>query len=197
MLHTRALRASGAAALSASLLTAAALVIAAPASAADSLSITAPAAASTVSGELRIEGLVDGEGTTDLTLSLAPQALGECGAPVASVDSSVTAGEPFAALIDTTRVADGAYCIIAVAAGGALSEVRGDIVIANELVAGTEFQLPTLALPGEDGVVEVAASAVPSDAGPLLAGLVFGLAGVAAALVAVFGVMHDRRPARR
>lgn len=31
----------------------------------------------------------------------------------------------------------------------------------------------------------------------LLAGLVFGLAGVAAALVAVLGVMHDRRPARR
>lgn len=202
MLRTRALRASLSAALSAALLTGAALLAAAPASAAESLSLTAPAAESTVAGEVRIEGLVAGEGAIDLTLSLAPQSLGECGAPVASVESQVVGGEPFAALIDTARVADGTYCIVAVADGGALSEVRGDIAIANENAAGSGVQLPTLALPGEgegegEGVDGAgAASTVPADAGPLLAGIVFGLAGIAAVLVAVFGVLHDRRPAR-
>ncbi|WP_168916518.1 hypothetical protein [Microcella flavibacter] len=200
MLRTRALRGSLSAALSAALLTGAALLAAAPASAAESLSLTAPAADSTVAGEVRIEGLVAGEGAIDLTLSLAPQSLGECGAPVASVESQVVGGEPFAALIDTARVADGTYCIVAVADGGALSEVRGDIAIANERAAGSGVQLPTLALPGEAGGVaggvDGGASTVPADAGPLLAGLVFGLAGIAAVLVAVFGVLHDRRPAR-
>lgn len=198
MLRTRALRASLSAALSAALLTGAALLAAAPASAAESLSLTAPAAESTVAGEVRIEGLVAGEGAIDLTLSLAPQSLGECGAPVASIESQVVGGEPFAALIDTARVADGTYCIVAVADGGALSEVRGDIAIANENAAGSGVQLPTLALPGEGEGVDGAgaASTVPADAGPLLAGIVFGLAGIAAVLVAVFGVLHDRRPAR-
>ncbi len=192
MLHTRALPAV----LSALLLSGAALLFATPASAADSLTLTAPAASSTVSGELRIEGVVDGEGMTDLTLSLAPQSLGECGAPVASTETEVAGGEPFAAVIDTARVADGAYCVVAVADGGALSEVRGDIVVANELVAGSDFQLPTLALPEEGGVVAVATTTVPADAGPLLAALVFGLAGLAAAAVAVFGLLYGRRPAR-
>lgn len=199
MLHTRALRASLSAALSAALLTGAALLAATPASAAESLSLTAPAADSTVAGEVRIEGFVASEGSIDLTLSLAPQSLGECGAPVASVQSQVVGGEPFAALIDTARVADGTYCIVAVADGGALSEVRGDIAIANERAAGSGVQLPTFALPGEGGGGvdgAGAASTVPADAGPLLAGLVFGLAGIAAVLVAVFGVLHDRRPAR-
>jgi len=193
MLDTRVLSAS----LAAVVLTGAALIIAAPATAAESLTITAPAASSTVSGELRIEGRLGGEGMTDLSLSLAPQSLGECGAPVATTESEVPVGVDFAALIDTTRVANGVYCIIAVAERGSLSDVQGDILVANDFVSGGDFQLPTLVLPEDGEVAQGANPAVPLEVGPVLALFVFGLAGIAAAAAGIVGFRYGRRPSRR
>ena len=57
------------------------LLLASPALAADALRITSPVAGSSVSGPLTVEGEVAASRPLDVDLSLAPQVLGDCGAP--------------------------------------------------------------------------------------------------------------------
>ncbi len=172
------------------------LVLAAsPVLAANSLRITTPLAGSIVSGELYVAGSIAGDGEHELTLALSPQKLGECGPAVAQTTTTASAVDGFEALVDTTVVADGTYCIVAVADRGRLSDVQSDITVSNAILRGG-MQLPTLSLPEPtDGPAAIDA-AVPADLGPFLAAIAFGLAGLLGLGVVVFGIVSSRRSVR-
>lgn len=170
--------------------------MATPVLAADSLRITTPLAGSIVAGDLYIEGSIAGHGDIDLTLTLAPQSFGECGLAVAQITIEVSAAEGFAAIVDTTAVADGVYCIVAVADRGRLSDVQADITVSNALSGDDGLQLPTLPLPEPTDGVSAVDAAVPVGSGTLLAAVAFGLAGLLALGVAVFGILVSRTPDR-
>lgn len=191
MLHSHALRLG---LLSAVLSTGLALV-ASPVIAADALRITTPVAGTVVSGELYIAGTIAGDGEHELTLQLAPQQLGECGTAVASTTTTVSAGTRFNALVDTLSVADGTYCLVAVADRGRLSDVQADIRIDNAILRGF-IQLPTESLPEPTDGASAIEAAVPAESGPVIAIAAFGLAGLLAVSVAVYGIVSGRRMMR-
>lgn len=116
----------------------------------DSLRITSPTQGETVAGDLRVEGIVGGAGDVDVTLSLAPQVLGDCRPSVLDRVVTVSAGEPFAVSIVTAGLDEGTYCVVAVADEGRLSAAVGDVTIEPGLSELDGFQLPTLPLDGGD-----------------------------------------------
>lgn len=189
MLRTHALTLTLAtAALSTGLL----LVASSPGLAADALRITTPLAGSVVSGELYVAGTIAGDGDHELTLQLSPQKLGECGAPVAETTTTVNAEAGFTALVDTMAVADGTYCLVAVADRGRMSDVQGDITIDNAILRGF-IDLPTLAEPAPTDGASAIEAAVPAQSGPAIATAAFAAAGVIAVGVAVFGIVSSRK----
>jgi len=173
----------------------------------ESLSISTPLAGSTVSGELFVEGTIDGNAPLELTVGLAPQALGECGSMLAENRLVSTTGD-FAATFVTTTVPDGTYCLVAVANAGSLSTVVADITVANTAKANESLeglQLPTLPLPTPPFDQGEASSVPPTPTptsvpGPLgdtsvLAPAALGAAAVVSMLVVVVGVWARRRSA--
>ncbi|GAA1696681.1 hypothetical protein GCM10009792_15850 [Microcella alkalica] len=191
MLRTHALRLGlVTAALSTSL-----VLVASPGVAADALRITTPVAGTVVSGELYIAGTIAGDGEHELTIQLAPQQLGECGTAVASTSTTVTASRGFSALVDTLTVADGTYCLVAIADRGRLSDVQADIRIDNAILRGF-IQLPTESLPDPTDGASAIEAAVPAESGPFIAVVAFALAGILAVGVAVYGIASGRRPMR-
>lgn len=192
MLHTHALRLG---LVTAALSTSLVLVASPGIAAADALRITTPVSGTVVSGELYIAGTIAGDGEHDLTLELAPQQLGECGTAVASTTTTVSAGEGFSALVDTLTVADGTYCLVAVADRGRLSDVQADIRIDNEILRGY-VQLPTESLPEPTDGASAIEAAVPAESGPIIAIAAFALAGLLAVAVAVYGIVSGRRTMR-
>lgn len=171
------------------------VLVSSPVFAANSLRITTPLAGSVVSGELYVAGSIAGDGRHELTLALAPQKLGECGTAVAQITTTVNAADGFAAIVDTMAVADGTYCIIAVADRGRLSDVQSDITVSNVFLRG-DIQLPTLPLSEPtDGPAAIDA-AMPAALGPALAAIAFGLAGLLGLGVVVFGIASSRKSMR-
>ena len=178
------------------------LLVASPALAADALRITSPIAGSTVSGALVVEGSVAGDGAVDIELGLAPQVLGDCGNPAASVRVDDVVGS-FSASIPTDGLADGAYCVYAVGDSGRLSSVVADVTLNNAITAGESidgFQLSTEAL-GAGGDAGHAASAAPLAAPtalgelPVLGAAVLALTVALAAVVLGTGLWARRRTA--
>lgn len=188
MLHTHAITLS----LATAALSTALVLVASPGVAADALRITTPLAGTVVSGELYVAGTIAGQGEHELSLELSPQQFGECGAPVASTTTTVTAGEGFRALVDTMAVQDGTYCLVAVADRGRLSDVQADITVDNAILRGF-IQLPTEALPEPTDGASAIEAAVPTESGPVIATAAFGLAGLLALAVAVIGLVSSRR----
>ncbi|KQV25751.1 MULTISPECIES: hypothetical protein [unclassified Microcella] len=168
------------------------ILVASPGIAADALRITTPVSGTIVSGELYIAGTIAGDGEHELTLQLAPQQLGECGSAVASTTTTVSARDGFSALVDTLTVADGTYCLVAVADRGRLSDVQADIRIDNEILRGF-IQLPTESLPEPTDGASAIEAAVPAESGPVIAVAAFALAGILALGVAVYGIASGRR----
>lgn len=126
------------------------LLVASPAAAADALRITSPVAGSAVAGALVVEGAVVGDRGIDVDLALAPQVLGDCGVPVATVRLVDVTGS-FAASIPIADLSDGVYCVIAVGDAGRLSSVVGDVTLRTANAPGVgvgDVQLPTEALGG-------------------------------------------------
>lgn len=165
------------------------LLLASPALAADALRITSPVAGTTVSGPLTVEGEVAGARALDVDLSLAPQVLGDCGAPAVTSRAAEVVGG-FSVSIPTAGLADGTYCLIAVADDGRLSAVLADITINNAITAGEDvdgFQLSTEALGGASG--GTGASAAPFVASPLLGDLPIVGSAVLALTMALAGVV--------
>lgn len=191
MLHSHALRLG----LLSAVLSTSLVLVASPGIAADALRITTPVAGTVVSGELYIAGTIAGDGEHELTLQLAPQQLGECGTAVASTTTTVSAGTGFSALVDTLSVADGTYCLVAVADRGRLSDVQADIRIDNAILRGF-IQLPTESLPEPTDGASAIEAAVPAESGPVIAIAAFGLAGLLAVSVAVYGIVSGRRMMR-
>jgi len=169
-------------ALAALLLT---LVLAVPAAAAQSLRITSPLAGQTVSGELVVRGEIRASSTTEVTVSITPQTLGDCLAPVAEQQLTVEPDAPFSAHFSTLALQNGRYCVLAVADGGRLSTAVGDVAIDN----GDALQLPTFPLneEGESTAAEDAAL-VPPDELRVLGPVVLALAAALAVLVLGFGL---------
>lgn len=188
MLHTHAITLS----LATAALSTALVLVASPGVAADALRITTPLAGTVVSGELYVAGTIAGQGEHELSLELSPQQFGECGAPVASTTTTVTAGEGFRALVDTMAVQDGTYCLVAVADRGRLSDVQADITVDNAILRGF-IQLPTEALPEPTDGASAIEAAVPTESGPVIATATFGLAGLLALAVAVIGLVSSHR----
>ena len=187
MMRTRAITLT----LATTALSAGLLVVASPSVASDALRITTPVAGTIVSGDVYIAGTIDGEGEHELTLQLSPQNLGECGAPVAQLTTTVAGGAGFTALVDTMAVADGIYCLVAVADRGRMSDVQGDITIDNAILRGY-IDLPTLAEPTPTDGASAIEAAVPAESGPAIATAAFALAGVVAIVVAVIGIVWSR-----
>lgn len=188
MLHTRAITTS----LATAALSTALVLAAAPGFAADALRITTPLAGTVVSGELYVAGTIAGQGEHELTIELAPQQLGECGAAIARTTTTVNAGAGFTALVDTLTVADGTYCLVAVADRGRLSDVQADITVDNAILRGY-IDLPTQSLPEPTDGASAIEAAVPTQSGPFIAKIAFGVAGVLALAVAVYGIVVSRR----
>ncbi|MGY6497278.1 MAG: hypothetical protein ACXIUP_03520 [Microcella sp.] len=155
----------------------------------DSLRITSPTQGATVAGDLRVEGLVGGAGDVDVTLSLAPQVLGDCRPSVLDRVVTVTAGEPFAVSLVTAGLEAGTYCVVAVADDGRLSAAVGDIAIEPGLSELDGFQLPTLALDGPDARGAVTAGLEPAIIVPIALGSV---AAVSVVVLSV-GLLYRRR----
>lgn len=191
MLRPRALTLSlASAALATSL-----VLVASPVLAVTSLRITTPVEGSTVSGDLYVAGSIAGDGQHELTLALSRQTLGECGPALAQTTTSVNAADGFEALVDTTIVPDGRYCIIAVADRGRLSDVQSDITISNDILRGGR-QLPTLSQPEPTDGPGAIEAAMPASVGPLLAAVAFSLAGLFALGVVIYGISSNRRSMR-
>ncbi|GAA1731973.1 hypothetical protein [Microcella frigidaquae] len=168
------------------------------AQAADALRITAPAAGTTVSGPLAVEGAVTVDRAVEVQVGLAPQLLGECGAVV--VSRSVEGAGAFTVSIPTTEVPDGVYCLVAVADAGHLSAVLADITVNNTVTPGEEvdeLQLSTQALGGTHDADPLASTAPPAmlslgGNAPLLGAVVLALT-LALAVVALGAGLWGRR----
>ena len=144
------------------ILAVAALLVASPGFAAESLVISSKLSGTTVSGELLVEGSALGEGLELVTLALAPQSMVDCGDPIAQ-SVAETEENQFSGSIATTTVPDGSYCVIAVADEGRLSTVLGGITVANSVELGESlegFQLPTASLDGDGAGSVVGTSSV-------------------------------------
>ncbi len=153
-----------------------ALLATGPVFASDALRITTALAGTTVSGPLTVQGVAAGDRVVDVQLGLAPQVLGDCGAPL--VSSSFAAAGDFIASIPTAGVPDGTYCLVAIADGGTRSAVVADIAVTNESNLTGEldgFQLPTLT-PDNAAPSEITADVpVALDDMPLLGGAVLAI----------------------
>jgi len=172
-----------------------ALAAAAPSFAAHSMRILSPLSGEVVSGELLIEGSITTSGPTELTVGLAEQRLGECGPLVIERSTTVAASTAFSFVVPTQRFPDGVYCVIALAADGALSHVVGDVTLANGIDDFGDLQLPTL---GEDSAEAPAEQEVVEAGGPFdgisaLAPLVFAATAALGMLVLVFLSVARRR----
>ncbi|MFL0711305.1 MAG: hypothetical protein ACJLS2_00295 [Microcella pacifica] len=172
-----------------------ALAAAAPSFAADSMRILSPLSGEVVSGELLIEGSITTSAPTDLTVGLAEQRLGECGPLVIERSTTVVASTAFSFTVPTQRFSDGVYCVIALAADGALSHVVGDVTLANGIDDFGDLQLPTLgdeapAAPDGDEVVEAGG---PFEGISALAPVVFAATAALGMLVLVFLYVARRR----
>jgi len=177
-----------------------AVLVASPGFAAESLGISTPLAGETVSGELLITGSIVGSVAAgeagEVTVSLAPQTLGDCGSAV--IESPVVPlGQEFTTRLATITVPDGTYCLVAVADAGRLSTVVGDITVDNSVMEGESldgFQLPTESLGGEAGtVVTRTPNAVPFADFALLGPIVLGATATLAALVLGFALWARQR----
>jgi hypothetical protein len=178
------------------------VLMASPGFAAESLRIDTPLAGTAVGGELAVEGTVVGASAVDLVLGLAPQSLGDCGSPL--LEQRLELAEPqFSATFSTTAVPDGAYCLTAIADGGRLSTVVGDITVNNAVTAGEAtdgFQLPTESLGGSGAadatLTDVLASTpLGADIG-LLGPAVLAATAIIALVVLGFGLWARRRLVR-
>lgn len=174
------------------------LLMASPGFAAESLRIDTPLAGTAVGGDLAIEGTIVGAREVDLVLGLAPQSLGDCGSPV--IEQRLEVVEPqFSVTLSTIAVPDGAYCLIAVADGGRLSTVVGDITVNNAVTNGEStdgFQLPTESLDGgaSPSTLPAALAATPLGAGiGLLGPAVLATTAAVALVVLGFGLWARRR----
>ncbi|UTT63296.1 hypothetical protein [Microcella humidisoli] len=174
------------------------VLMASPGFAAESLRIDTPLAGTAVGGDLAIEGTIVGATEVDLVLGLAPQSLGDCGSPV--IEERLELAESrFSATLSTTAVPDGAYCLTAIADGGRLSTVVGDITVNNAVTNGEStdgFQLPTEALGGDDrpGTLPAVLAATPLEASlGLLGPAVLATTAVVALVVLGFGLWARRR----
>lgn len=170
-----------------------------PSLAADSLRITSPLSGETVVGDVRIEGIVAGSGTVDLSLAISEQRFGECGPLATERRAEIEAGTPFAVTIATTDISDGVYCVIAVADSGRLSAAVGDVTIDNGIDELDGFQLPTQTLPDSSPLpVEPTEEPVASESSTAPSGLeiivpaVFGAVAVLALLVMSMGLLYRR-----
>jgi len=155
----------------------------------DSLRITSPTQGQTVAGDVRVEGLVGGAGDVDVTLSLAPQVLGDCRASVLDRVVTVTAGEPFAVSIVTVGLEAGTYCVVAVADEGRLSAAVGDLAIEPGLSELDGFQLPTLGLDEPNALSPGSVGLDPAIIIPIALGSV---AAVSVVVLSV-GLLYRRR----
>lgn len=173
------------------------LAVATPSVAADSLRITSPLSGATVVGDVRIEGIVAGSGTVDLSLAISEQRFGECGPLATERRTEVEAGTPFAMTIATTDISDGVYCIVAVADSGRLSAAVGDVTIDNGIDELDGFQLPTLEDPSGEPVPPteepVASGSTGAPSGlEIIVPAVFGAVAVLALLVMSMGLLYRR-----
>lgn len=169
------------------------LFVVSPAAAATSLRITSPLAGTTVAGDLIVRGEIRATSPTDVTVSIAPQSLGECGIAVAEQQLTVAPDEPFSAAFSTLTVKNGQYCVLAVADGGRLSTAVGDVTIDN----GDALQLPTFALEEEsETTIAQDAALVPPGELRVLGPVVLALAAALAVLVVGFAVGARTSPAR-
>ena len=176
-----------------------ALAAAAPSFAADSMRILSPLSGTTVSGDLLIDGTITTGEPVDLTVGLAPQSLGECGSLVVERGTSVAESSTFSFTLDTQILPNGVYCVVAIADGGSLSHVVGDVTLEN----GGEFveqQLPTLSVEGAEGATDAPPGDSTTDAAgdPFadisgLAPVVFTATAALALLVLVFAYVARRR----
>ncbi|MBR22540.1 MAG: hypothetical protein RIC81_01155 [Microcella pacifica] len=174
-----------------------ALAAAAPSFAVDSMRILSPLSGEVVSGELLIEGSITTSGPTDLTVGLAEQRLGECGPFVIERSTMVAASTAFSFTVPTQRFSDGVYCVIALAADGALSHVVGDVTLVNGIDDFGDLQLPTLgdeapAAPVDDEN-EVVEAGGPFEGISTLAPVVFAATAALGMLVLVFLYVARRR----
>ncbi len=172
-----------------------ALAAAAPSFAVDSMRILSPLSGEVVSGELLIEGSITTSAPTDLTVGLAEQRLGECGPLVIERSTTVAASTAFSFTVPTQRFSDGVYCVIALAADGALSHVVGDVTLVNGIDDFGDLQLPTLGgdseeTPAEEDVVEAGG---PFEGISTLAPVVFAATVALGMLVLVFLYVARRR----
>ncbi|MER3390861.1 MAG: hypothetical protein RJQ01_12650 [Microcella sp.] len=172
-----------------------ALAAAVPSFAADSMRILSPLSGEVVSGELLIEGTITTSEATEVTVGLAEQRLGECGPLVIERTTTVAAATAFSFTVPTQRFPDGVYCVIALAAEGALSHVVGDVTLANGIDDFGDLQLPTLGgdsgqPSGEEELVEAGG---PFDGVTALAPVVFAATAALGMLVLVFLYVARRR----
>lgn len=171
-----------------------ALAAAAPSFAADSMRILSPLSGEVVSGDLLIEGTITTRDATEVTVGLAEQRLGECGPIFIERSTAVASSSAFSFTIPSDLFPDGLYCVIALAADGALSHVVGDVTFANSIEAVEDFQLPTLGLDSEEPVENAAVEAAgPFDGISALAPVVFAATAALGMLVLVFLYVARRR----
>jgi|GEM_PF-5678609 len=178
-----------------------ALAAATPSFAADSMRILSPLSGTTVSGEVLVEGTISTATSVELTVGIAEQSLGDCGPLVAERTATVAANTAFSFTMSTQLLSDGVYCFIALADGGALSHVVGDITLANGIDDFGDLQLPTLgtgdsaedSTDGDADTATVAAEEGPFAGISALAPVVFAAVAVLAMLVLVFVNVARRR----
>jgi hypothetical protein len=169
----------------------------------ESLRIATPLSGSSVSGMLLVEGSISGGSPVELTIGLAPQALGDCGSPLVETRFAGTAND-FATTLPTTAVPDGTYCLVAVADAGRLSAVVADLAVTNPLVASESLdglQLPTLSADGEASNTPVEASSGSSGSNPfgaasVLAPAALGATAAISVLVLVVSLWMRQHSAR-
>ncbi len=155
--------------------------------------ILSPLSGATVSGDVVIDGTITTTEATELTVGLAPQSLGDCGALVAERTATIEASTAFSFTVATALLPDDVYCVVALADDGALSHVVGDVTVANGASIALDGELPTLSLDDSDGTVSVAAGEGPFEGISTLAPVVFAAAGVLGMLVIVFVHAARRR----
>lgn len=158
--------------------------------------ILSPLAGTTVSGDVVVDGTITTSESVELTVGLAEQSLGECGPLVAERTTTLESSTAFSFTVSTAMLTDGVYCVVALADGGALSHVVGDVTLANGIDIAEDFQLPTLSTespaPGTDASTTDAAADPFGDIS-VLAPLVFAATAALGMLVLVFAYVARRR----
>jgi hypothetical protein len=170
------------------------LLVASPGFAAQSIRITSPLSGTTVAGVFEVTGVAGGV-SDGISVALATQTYGDCGAVALEQPADVDDSGGFAASIQSSAVADGVYCVIVTADGGRLSTAVGDVTVNNSASVGDSLagtQLPTRPLDDPSAASTDARLASIANL-QLLAPVVLGAAAMLALLVLVLALLQRRR----